>query len=136
MANLHVIFPDAAQLTYQSVDAKASLSGICEFKTTEVLYRGMSSVVYKGDLSRDKETVRVVALKIVYGNTANSLRSIEAEYEHYKTLKALQGDVVPECYGLFQAHNAHVACLLLEFCGDPIYEEFEDIPMDLRYVLV
>ncbi|KIM47621.1 hypothetical protein M413DRAFT_205213 [Hebeloma cylindrosporum] len=67
----------------------------------------------------DKKTKYDVAVKLAY-DTAG-IRLLRHEYEIYsKDLRALQGSVIPICYGLFtgMVNCAHTACLVLEYCAN------------------
>ena len=58
-----------------------------------------------------------VAFKLAYDE--EGIRRLKHEHEIYnKDLRALQGNVVPTCYGLFTGtlSGTPIACLVLDFC--------------------
>lgn len=105
-------------------------------REASVIHNGDLAVVYRGKLTTntDKKDVDVV-VKLVVGESSRDLEDLEDEYNHYtRELKELQGHIVPKCYGLFHVPKDHVACLVLEYCGESIDCEFDELDMDLRWV--
>lgn len=100
------------------------------------IHSGSSATIYRGALtSGEDEKTEDVVLKMIFGTSMDDLCSLEKEYELYRKMEYVQGYDVPTCYGLFRAPDAPIACLVLEFCGEPLTcRDFDEIPMDMRYV--
>ena len=93
-----------------------------------------NSEVYRGKLSRKgNPEVQDIVCKLSEGDTSSLL----SEAKLYDTvLMPLQGEDVPRCLGLFSGTSSltrkPIACLLFEYCGEPLGGFFIDHPMDVK----
>ena len=77
-----------------------------------------------------------LVLKIVYDEKDSaSAKALRHEFDMYDTkLKALQGEVVPCCHGLFEGQTAYgfVSCLVLDYVGEVSFLLLEELSMEYR----
>lgn len=71
-----------------------------------------------------------VVYKVAYGPAVLRLRH---EAQIYRKLVSVQGTRVAICYGYFEEHD--MGCLVLEYCGEPRPEAFDDLPPEAKCVL-
>jgi hypothetical protein len=72
-----------------------------------------------GDKTSKTKIKYDVAFKLAYDK--EGVRLLRHEHEIYSgELRALQGSVIPTCYGLFTGtvSGTHSACLVLEYCAN------------------
>lgn len=85
---------------------------------------------------QDSTLLGELALKVVYGPQESDLaRALRHEFDVYDTnLKALQGNVVPCCHGLFEGETASgfVSCLVLDYVGEVSFLLLEELSMEYR----
>lgn len=118
-----------------SADEEAGHIEVRYFVGYESLYEGRSEVFLGVMIREENPPVRDVVCKFVHGDTA----VLKAEARVYDgPLRTLQGKCVPKFYGYFEGEEPldgqPTACLLLGYCGKPLYERWEDHPMQLKYV--
>lgn len=96
----------------------------------KVLRRSSESAIYRGT---DTETNSLLALKLCFEK--ESIEALDTEARRYNELKEFQGDVVPICFGYFTGtvDTSPVACLVLEFCGEPLPCPFKELSLEQRY---
>ncbi|KAJ3547336.1 hypothetical protein NM688_g5415 [Phlebia brevispora] len=104
------------------------------FTSDTLLHRG-NSEVYRGQLKGEgDEMVQDVVCKLVERDGVLSLKSEADLYE--TTLKPLQGTDVPEFigffYGISPLSERPTACMLLQYCGNDLQEDFTEHPIELR----
>lgn len=93
-----------------------------------------NSEVYRGKLSREgHQQSQDVVCKLAEGDTSSLL----SEVKLYDTvLKPLQGEDIPRSLGFFLGTSSltqkPIACLLLEYCGEPLGGYFNDHPMEVK----
>lgn len=104
---------------------------LLEVTNTTVIHEGIPATVYKGSRTSDDKTDHVV-LKFAFGKCAEDLARLRSEHRFYQKLEVLQGHYIPKCHGLFQALDDSTACLVLEVCGEPLSDSFDEADMDLR----
>ncbi|EIM91931.1 uncharacterized protein STEHIDRAFT_164342 [Stereum hirsutum FP-91666 SS1] len=68
-----------------------------------------------------------VVYKVAYGPAVVRLRH---EAQIYRKLVSVQGARVPICYGYFEGDD--IACLVLQYCGEPRPEAFDDLPPEAK----
>ncbi|KAK7036582.1 hypothetical protein VNI00_011515 [Paramarasmius palmivorus] len=93
-------------------------------RVTHILSETKESTIYAGQLVGEKGNEDMV-LKI-HAKTEQA----EAEAQHYKEMKGLQGSVIPRFYGLFQGKTLfgdHVAGIILERFGEPVDKSLDDL---------
>lgn len=135
MAVLTMYFAsDNASYTMHPMGSHVPTESGLTIRQASIIHRGERALVYKGELTvGEKKEALEVAVKLVAGSSSHDLEQLEDEYNHYaRELKELQGKIVPMCYGLFQVPNKYVACLVLQYCGEPILCEFDELDMDRR----
>lgn len=135
MAVLTIHFTcDDSTFTMHSIDPDSSSDSWLTIRKATAIHRGDRNMVYKGELIMDNtKDVIEVAVKFIAGESPRDLADLEYEYGRYTCeLKELQGQIVPTCYGLFQIPEQHTAYLVLQYCGEPISGEFDDLDMDGR----
>jgi len=98
--------------------------------------RGQS--ILRGTLSSLRGTFDVVAK---LGTTTNAVNALRKELTFYQTLRHLQGECIPQCFGYFfsPTEDQTFACLILEYCGKPIrstYDNQDDVPFALRMNII
>lgn len=84
--------------------------------------------VFSGSLVLPTGPQRVVC-KIAY--TPDGIEGTEREFVVYKTLKHLQGKVIPRCFGYFE-EPGEAGCIILEYAGEPLGTYFEYAPDDIK----
>lgn len=135
MATLYVRLPERRDVPpLRTVDCSPSSSPVSpklQVTNTTVIHQGNYATVYRGTRSAEGKDEDVV-LKFVFGKCAEDLARLRAEHRVYQKMADLQGHCIPKCYGLFQAAFDSVACLVLEFCGEPLCAPFDEADMDLR----
>ncbi|KAJ3552974.1 hypothetical protein NM688_g3867 [Phlebia brevispora] len=104
-----------------------------QFTSRHALHTG-NSRVFKGTLKIGDEVYpKQVVCKLVSGDTSRS-RS-EAEF-YVKNLKTVQGLLVPKFIGLFYGTSKYtgedVGCILLEYGGEALKDDWSDIPIVIR----
>lgn len=144
MATLTIHFESNDSTTVMhSMGSRDFPSSLLTVRRAQIIHRGRgaeranaSSVVYKGELTvDDSEEVVEVAVKLLACDKLEDLEDLEYEHSLYSgKVKELQGEIVPMCYGLFQVPNKLLACIVLQYCGEPVLCEFDELDMDLRWV--
>lgn len=136
MIKLHLDIATAASEFQHTFVTATALPGNAEVEDIEIrsfmgresIYEGRSEV-FLGDMtSKGGPPVRDVVCKFVQGDTS----------VFQGALRTLQGKCIPKFYGYFEGEEPldgqATACLLLEYCGKPLYERWEDHPMQIKYV--
>ncbi|TFY66118.1 hypothetical protein EVG20_g4974 [Dentipellis fragilis] len=102
------------------------------FHGTKFMYEGTRhSEIYRGrlyDASAAKDGGREVVCKFAYGK--RTIKYLEKEMQFYEgKLQHLQGVYIPICHGYFvgQSHEGRTACLVLDYCGEPIEDAFSEL---------
>jgi len=95
-----------------------------------------------GPLSNaDQELICKFAISNQADPQSDPVSRLKTEYEAYTCLDALQGVVIPRCYGLFvgeaiisEKTRIGCACLLLQYCGEPIAAPLPEleVPFEIR----
>lgn len=104
-------------------------------RVNSVLHESETTSVFRATSTDfpDNELV----LKIIYDSRDSaSAKALRHEFDMYNTkLKALQGDVVPCCHGLFEGQTASgfVSCLVLDYVGETSFLLLEELSMEYRY---
>ncbi len=143
MIKLHLnIATTASEFQHTFVTAKATPGNeevedieVRYFMGHECLYEGRSEVFLGEITSEGSPPICDVVCKFVQGDTA----VLKAEARLYDgALRTLQGKCIPKFYGYFEGEEPldgqPTACLLLGYCGKPLYKRWEDHPMQLKYV--
>ncbi|RDB17089.1 hypothetical protein Hypma_001929 [Hypsizygus marmoreus] len=101
--------------------APCSHAGHWTMKNPSDIYRGRY-ILFRALLQRPEfhDPVDAVLKFSHQGKNVDSLLHEANIYENH--VKDLQGDVIPRCFGVFQATIAEnlITCLITEYCGSPI----------------
>lgn len=96
------------------------------------------SPVFRASLLTGSPKRPTVALK--FALREDLIPDLEEEAAIYTgALEPLQGITVPHCYGLYVGEGEGgepVACLVLEYWGECIRQPFEQLPLEVRYVVL
>ncbi|RDB23734.1 hypothetical protein Hypma_009467 [Hypsizygus marmoreus] len=88
--------------------------------------------IFRGDLIRpeaDASEDNPPHIVLKFSDEGVNVDSLMKEAEIYEVLvKDLQGDVIPKCFGVFQAEidGNLLTCLITEYCGQPLNKPFCD----------
>ena len=90
-----------------------------------IIDRIIQENVYRGNLDGSRVVVKIAS--------DGQIERLRHEMEVYKSLKDLQGEVIPICYGMFLVGDSW-AVLILEDCGTPP-GSFSDLSSVQRWVM-
>ncbi|EKM53041.1 uncharacterized protein PHACADRAFT_210780 [Phanerochaete carnosa HHB-10118-sp] len=120
------------------VDKQVRLEGRLQIYNTVGVTASATREYYRGTLAQrspnDPETD--VFIKLAYAQNLDDAAGLRTEANFYnKQLKALQGDVVPVCYGIYEGEHDDgdpIVCLVLEYMGEPAEDGLGSLDMDVR----
>lgn len=124
-----------------SVDSNGSL---LEMLTPESemqkIHSSEETIIYRAELNR---AASAVVLKVAIN--AGAVQRLKNEHEMYRKLQAMQGTQIPRCHGLFVRSGREEgviskrrwagACLLLDYCGEPLVAMLPDMPWNFRFAM-
>ncbi|KAH9940246.1 hypothetical protein B0H21DRAFT_582246 [Amylocystis lapponica] len=108
----------------------SSLGPHCVVKAAERIHSG-SANIYLAIVNDDNRVVCKVSFE------SRKVDRVRHEAGIYETFKALQGDLIPRCYGYYEQKDERRGlrgCLVLEYCGSPIeVDDFSLIPRTYKW---
>ena len=93
------------------------------------------SPVFRGYLQQPRRPWERASVALKFAMRGDLIGHLVEEAELYLgPLAPLQGSTVPRCHGLYigLVDDEEIACLVLEYCGDPLQKPFRQLPVDLR----
>jgi hypothetical protein len=123
--------PAVAQILQQQATPRLTLNNLLETTFANNIYRGIltvsgQNIFIVAKMSRDE------------GDIEGSVFDLREEAMMYSgVLKLFQGEVVPLFYGLYEGQmgGRHLACIVLEDCGDPYYGDIRDLDLPTKLVI-
>lgn len=122
--------PAVAQMLQQQATPCLTLNSLLETTFSNDIYRGILTV-------SGQNTSIVAKMPHCDGDIEGSVFDLREEAMMYSGVLALfQGEVVPLFYGLYEGQmgGRHLACIVLEDCGDPHYGDIRDLDLPTKLV--
>ncbi|KAL6307972.1 hypothetical protein BKA93DRAFT_822940 [Sparassis latifolia] len=124
-----IILPQLTPPGILSNDSDSSQSDTLYVRQGKRIHRGRRAIVFACQMQQGEETPIDVVLKLTTLKAHHDDLIKEAGF-YENQLAAVQGNVVPWFYGIFQGQfrSRFMTCMVLEHCGEPMGQaQYEDI---------